>query len=61
MGQLMLSDGLVHSGRIWDHVVGWSQGYMLTDIVGSRSVEMREHFTAWKRVGPLTNLRTPPA
>lgn len=60
ISQLMLSDGLGHTGRIWDHVLGWSKGYMLADIVGSQQVEMLRRYTAWKRRDPLTALPSPP-
>ena len=60
IAQLMLSDCLGHTGRIWDHVVGWSIGNLLTDIVGSRSGEMLKRYAAWKRGDPLTVLPPPP-
>ena len=36
LAQLMLSDCLGHSGRIWDHVVGWAKGYMLSKNSGTQ-------------------------
>jgi hypothetical protein len=60
ISQLMLSDALGHTGRIWDHVVGWSNGYMLTEIIASRQVEMLKRYTAWKRSDSLTVLPSPP-
>jgi len=60
IAQLMLSDCLGHAGRIWDHVVGWAKGYMLADIVASKSDEMLARYTAWKRADPLTVLPPPP-
>ena len=60
IAQLMLSDALGHTGRIWDHIVGWSKGYMLTEIVASRQSEMLGRYTAWKRDDLLTRLPPPP-
>jgi hypothetical protein len=61
ISQLMLSDALGHTGRIWDHIVGWSKGYMLTDIVESRQADMLGRYTSWKSDDPLTALPPPPA
>jgi hypothetical protein len=61
MAQLMLSDCLGHSGRIWDHVVGWANGYPLSDIVAAQAGEMLARYTEWKRADPLTQLPPPPA
>jgi hypothetical protein len=61
IAQLMLSDAVGHTGRIWDHIYGWSKGYLLAKIVGARQPEMLERYTAWKRVDPLTLLPPPPA
>lgn len=60
MSQLMLSDCLGHAGRIWDHVSGWAEGYMLADIVGSKSEAMLARYRAWKQADPLTALPPPP-
>ena len=61
MGQLMLSDCLGHSGRVWDHVVGWAKNYMIADIVISKSDEMVAKYKQWKRSDLLTTLPPPPA
>lgn len=61
MPQLLLSDCLGHSGRIWDHVVGWAKGHMMGDTVLSKSDEMLKRYIEWKRVDPLTALPPPPA
>lgn len=61
MAQLMLSDCLGHSGRVWDHVVGWAQSYALGDIVLSKADDMLAKYTEWKATDPLTCLPPPPA
>lgn len=58
--QLMLSDCLGHSGRIWDHVTGWAQGYPLQDIVASSAHLMLARYLEWKRSDALTKLPPPP-
>lgn len=58
--QLMLSDALGHTGRIWDHVGGWAVARGLPDIVTSRSEEMVMRYRGWKRTDPLTALPPPP-
>jgi hypothetical protein len=60
ISQLMLSDALGHTGRIWDHVVAWSKSYMLGEIIVSRQAEMLKRYAAWKRGDPLTVLPPPP-
>lgn len=60
LGQLMLSDCLGHTGRIWDHVVRWAQGNPLGQGVSSRTAEMLARFVDWKRIDPLTALPPPP-
>ncbi|MBB3998385.1 hypothetical protein [Aureimonas pseudogalii] len=60
LGQLMLSDCLGHTGRIWDHVVRWAHGHPLGQGVSSRSTEMLTRFGDWKRIDPLTELPPPP-
>ena len=60
MSQLMLSDGLGHVGRIWDHIVGWSQDQSIGDTFSKRTAEMVGHFSHWKGVDALTQLPPPP-
>lgn len=59
MAQLLLSDCLGHSGRIWDHIVGWSNSHLLSDIVRSAAAAMLEKYTAWKQIDHLTELPQP--
>lgn len=60
MAQLMLSDCLGHSGRIWDHVVGWAKGHMLANTVAAKASEMLARYTEWKQTDPLTVLPPSP-
>ena len=61
IAQLMLSDCLGHSGRIWDHVVGWAKDHPGAGIVIPRAGEMLARYTEWKKVDPLTALPPPPS
>jgi hypothetical protein len=61
MPQLLLSDSLGHSGRIWDHVVGWAKGHLMGDTILSKAEEMLARYAAWKQFDPLTALPPPPA
>jgi hypothetical protein len=56
IGQLMLSDSLGHSGRIWDHIIGWAKGHPHGDSILSRADEMLKRYTKWKKVDLLTSL-----
>lgn len=60
VAQLMLSDCLGHSGRIWDHVVRWSKGTQWADIVASKNKAMLEKYLRWKAIDALTALPPPP-
>ena len=56
IGQLMLSDGLGHSGRIWDHIIGWANGHPHGDSILSRADEMLKRYSRWKKSDLLTTL-----
>ncbi len=60
MAQLMLSDCLGHSGRVWDHIVGWAIGHHLGEMVTSHADEMLARYSEWKASDPLTVLPPPP-
>lgn len=60
MAQLMLSDCLGHSGRIWDHIVGWAKGHPLGEMVTAEREGMLARYSEWKAVDPLTALPPPP-
>jgi hypothetical protein len=61
VAQLMLSDCLGHSGRVWDHVVGWAKTHPHGDPILSRSGEMLGRYSRWKEFDLLTALPPPPS
>ena len=61
IAQLMLSDCLGHSGRIWDHIVGWAKEHSNGGSILSKADEMLEHYSQWKKVDLLTVLPPPPS
>jgi hypothetical protein len=58
--QLLLSDMLGHSGRIWDHLVRWADSSIKQDAILSRKEVMLEKYVAWKKVDLVTRLPPPP-
>jgi hypothetical protein len=60
IAQLMLSDCLGHSGRIWDHIMGWAKEHASGDSILSRRDEMLKRYSRWKKVDLLTALSPPP-
>lgn len=58
--QLMLSDCLSHSTRIWGHVFEWAKAYMLGEIVSDKHEAMGQRFAEWQRLNRLTTLPPPP-
>ena len=58
--QLMLSDALGHSTRIWGHVYGWSNGTMFDGVVKDKDGIMREQYEEWQRLDKLADLALPP-
>ncbi len=58
--QLLLSDLLGHTGRIWEHFVGWAKESQYGTPILSRTPEMRNKFMAWKAADPLLGLPPPP-
>jgi hypothetical protein len=59
--QLMLSDCLSHSTRIWSHVFEWAEAYTLGEIVRDKHEAMGRQFAEWQRLDRLTILPPPPA
>lgn len=59
MTQLLMSDLLGHAGRIWDHVVRWSQGNDWAIAVHKRGAEMSQRYSAWKEADRLVDLPPP--
>jgi len=58
--QLLLSDMLGHSGRIWDHLLDWSHGNPWAVPLSKRKVEMYHRFANWKAADALTSVSPPP-
>ena len=59
MSQLLVADLLGHTGRIWDHLVGWSEGRDWALPLHSRQQEMSSRYTAWKSADRLASLPPP--
>jgi hypothetical protein len=60
VSQLLLSDLLGHTGRIWDHLVGWAGSNSHGEPILKRRKQMLEKFVAWKKADPLAWLPPPP-
>ena len=58
--QLLLSDMLGHAGRIWDHLLDWSQGNQWADPLSNRKEKMYYRYAEWKAADVLTNVPPPP-
>jgi len=59
--QLLLSDLLGHTGRIWDHLLRWSEGNDWAMPMQFRKKEMSERYAEWKKTDELTLLPPPNA
>ena len=60
VAQLLLSDMLGHSGRIWDHLVKWERKGTKRQAVLMRNEYMLEKYLHWKKTDPTTMLPPPP-
>ncbi len=60
VAQLLLSDMLGHSGRIWDHLVKWERKGTKRQVVLMRNEYMLEKYLHWKKTDPTTMLPPPP-
>jgi hypothetical protein len=58
--ELMLSDLLGHTGRIWDHLLDWSANQPWAFSIHNRKEVMYESYKHWKAVDQLTQLPPPP-
>lgn len=58
--QLLLSDLLGHTGRIWDHLLDWSANQPWAFSIHKRKEEMLLAYRAWKQVDRLLDLPPPP-
>lgn len=57
--QLLLSDLLGHTGRIWDHLVGWSAVTKSAYAFSPQLDKMWKHYTNWKAIDTMTRLPPP--
>lgn len=58
--QLLLSDLLGHAGRIWDHLLDWSQDNVWASPLSKRKEQMHVRYNEWKSADALTNVPPPP-
>jgi hypothetical protein len=58
--QILLSDLLGHTGRIWDNLLDWSAGEEWTLPIHSRREAMFLQYDAWKKTDDLILLPPPP-
>jgi hypothetical protein len=60
VAQILVADLLGHTGRIWDHLVGWATRSDQGEPISKRAPELSEAFAAWKSEDPLARLGPPP-
>jgi hypothetical protein len=58
--QLLLSDLLGHTGRIWDHFLGWSVDNEWAVAIHRQRDDMHGKYDAWKKADELLRLPPPP-
>jgi hypothetical protein len=58
--QLLLSDLLGHTGRIWDHLLRWSALHPRAIAVHQRRETMYLAYSAWQQIDQLIQLPPPP-
>lgn len=58
--QLLLSDLLGHTGRIWDHFLDWSANNEWAVPIHSRGEDMHKKYDEWKKTDELLRLPPPP-
>lgn len=58
--QLMLSDMLGHTGRVWDHLASWGATIPHGEIIRTNHAETLERYVVWKAADPLAHLPPPP-
>ena len=59
MSQLLVADLLGHTGRIWDHLVGWSASNDWAMPLHTRQESMNSRYAAWKAADGLASLPPP--
>lgn len=57
--QLLLSDLLGHTGRIWDHLLDWSANQLWALPIHKRKEFMHSAYAAWKTLDKLLELHPP--
>ncbi|MFZ0500990.1 MAG: hypothetical protein WAM52_17790 [Steroidobacteraceae bacterium] len=60
ISQLLLSDMLGHTGRIWDHLLDWSANEPWADPIHKRKEFMYSAYMTWKKTDRLVELPIPP-
>jgi hypothetical protein len=60
IAQLLLSDLLGHTGRIWDHLLDWSANQPWAFPIHKRKETMYTEYATWKGVDRLVELPPPP-
>lgn len=60
ISQLLLSDMLAHTGRIWDHLLDWSANEPWADPIHKRKESMYSAYMIWKKTDRLVELPIPP-
>jgi len=58
--QLLLSDLLGHTGRIWDHLLDWSSSQPWAIPIHKRKEPMLAAYGTWKKIDQLIALPPPP-
>jgi len=59
ISQLLLSDLLGHTGRIWDHIAAWAKDGIYGPELLDLNNEMAARYNAWKSVDKLFDLPPP--
>jgi hypothetical protein len=59
ISQLLVADLLGHTGRIWDHLVGWAASNEWAIPLRSRQKNMLSKYLAWKSADSLASLPSP--
>ena len=59
LSQLLVADLLGHTGRIWDHLVGWAASNDWAIPLHSRQKSMLSRYVAWKSTDGLASLPPP--
>jgi len=60
ISQLLLSDMLGHTGRIWGHVLDWSANEPWAEPIHKRKESMYSAYMTWKQTDRLVELPMPP-